>query len=548
MPRLGDHLLSSPPVAELEQPPRRRWARVLLPPLLIALLGLAFVGLWTWRIAVQDLPAIPPTADLWTLNRPADVVFVDKTGLWLGERPGHRGERLDPAALPPYVASAFMADGAGQAPALGRKLARTLFASEPGTLQETALTWRLERRLSEPTLFALYLDRAAFGAGAYGLEAAAQTYFGKSAGRVTLSEAAFLAALADGPMQDATDAAMRTETVLDRMRRAATITQAAFDAARATPLKLSPSSMEEPEVSAVLDFAADDARARSPKTVGALVVTLSLAPDLQREAIRALRNAGAADAVITAVTETGEAAALAASLDHRFEPVGRLLKQRPLGEAALPVAQAAALEAGLSREAVAATPLDQLLSQVGGAKVDDLAKRLGLALGPMGPSANPLEFAAALQAFRDNGRLARPALITRIADGKGKILYARAENTTSEVYAPALSRQMTAMMRSSIQSTDLGRSAAGAGGPAGDGADGWFAGFTPELSAAVWTRNGAGAKDLWLGFMGAAHQGRPIRPLDTAADPGSPRGRFYTSLADDLDRLGAEAVGQNAQP
>ena len=535
--------MPAPAKADLEQPPRRPWLRALAVLLLIVVLGAGFIGLWTWRLAVQDLPEIPSAAELWSLNRPADVVFVDKDGVWLGERAGHKGDRIALDELPPYVASAFLSG----TPHIARRLGRDLFPSVTGELQEKALAWRLEQRLSPPEMLALHLDRAPFGAGAYGLDAAADTYFGKPAGMITLPEAAFLAALVDGPMHDSTDAAMRTEAVLARMRDAGKITQSAFDAARAQPLKLAEVRTEEPEFAAVLDFAAEEARSRAPRGSGALLANLTLDAPLQREAIRALRKAGAADAVVAAISG-GEVSAIAASLDHRFEPVGRLMKQRPLGEVALPIVQAAALEAKLPRNEIIGEPLDKLSAKVGTEKVNALAVRLGLVTPPdaMGPAASPLDLAAALQVFRDGGRRIRPTLIARITDSRGLILYARPENAGAEVYAPALSGQMTAMMHSSIQSTGLDRLAAGAGGAAGDGGGGWFAGFTTDLSAAVWSRNGAGdgAKTLWLDFMQAAAESRVAKPLQTTADAGSPRAQFYSRLAEDFDRLGREAAPQ----
>ena len=57
----------------------------------------------------------------------------------------------------------------------------------------------LERKFSKNEILELYLNRVYFGAGAYGVEAAAQRYFGKSARRMTLAEAAMLAGLVRSP-------------------------------------------------------------------------------------------------------------------------------------------------------------------------------------------------------------------------------------------------------------------------------------------------------------------------------------------------------------
>ena len=66
-------------------------------------------------------------------------------------------------------------------------------------LQELMLAIWLERKFSKDEILALYLNRVYFGAGAYGVEAAAQSYFGKSARQVTVAEAAMLAGLVKSP-------------------------------------------------------------------------------------------------------------------------------------------------------------------------------------------------------------------------------------------------------------------------------------------------------------------------------------------------------------
>ena len=57
----------------------------------------------------------------------------------------------------------------------------------------------LEHKFSKAQILDLYLNRVYFGSGAYGVEAAAQRYFGKSARQLTLPEAAMLAGLVQSP-------------------------------------------------------------------------------------------------------------------------------------------------------------------------------------------------------------------------------------------------------------------------------------------------------------------------------------------------------------
>ena len=561
------------PVPGLDPAVRRRRARRWLVGTVAVAAAITFALLWIWRLALQDLPEVPSAQALCTLNRPADVVFVDDQGAWIGERPGHQGAPLKLGVLPSYTVDAFLAaqdqdferHGGVNLGAMLRavktdmstgrwtrggatvtqQLARDLFELKGPPLrrkiQESVIAWKIERRLYKADILALYLDRADFGGGAHGLEAAAATYFGKSASDLSLAESAFLAALPARPMRDAVDAAARTETVLRQMRQVGWITPAQFDAAKAAPLHLAQPRAEAPELSALLDLAAVEARARAASFRGVLMVTLPLDLRLQHEAEGALRTAAAPDAILAAVDRDGSVAAFASSLDHRFQPIGRTAAARPLGDVFTPFVQAAALEAGLSPE----DPADRLAARLGASKLDPFAKRFGLARRPGdGFEASPVDLAAAYQALRDRGRRPAPFLIRKIVDARGDLAYARAEIAPKEVYAAPLSRQMTAMMQRSIDKgpAALGRPAAGAGGASGDGEDGWFAGFTPDVAAAVWSRGGAdgGAARLWRAFMSAAEGERPARAFTADAPdapPANARASFYSGLADEFDRL-----------
>ena len=98
-------------------------------------------------------------------------------------------------------------------------------------VQEVILALWLETRLSKDQILARYLNTAYFGAGAYGIDAAAQRYFGKKAGALNLAESAMLAGLIRSPTQLAPtrnlDAARRrADTVLEAMVAAGHIDKA----------------------------------------------------------------------------------------------------------------------------------------------------------------------------------------------------------------------------------------------------------------------------------------------------------------------------------
>ena len=103
-------------------------------------------------------------------------------------------------------------------------------------LQETFVTYRLEREFTKQEILALYLNVIFFGQRSYGVAAAAETYFGKPLDQLTLSEAATLARVPQwpsrfNPITNPTGAAERRGYVLRRMRELGFIDSAAAEAA-----------------------------------------------------------------------------------------------------------------------------------------------------------------------------------------------------------------------------------------------------------------------------------------------------------------------------
>ena len=164
-------------------------------------------------------------------KRPPNIAILSDDGSLIANRGDTGGPAVRLIDLPPYLPKAFVAiedrrfydhhgvDPIGMSRALLRdvtggggieggstltqQLAKNLFLTQERTLsrkiQEAILAFWLERRYSKDQILELYLNRVYFGSGAYGVEAAAQKYFGKSARFVTLSEAAVLAGLMKSP-------------------------------------------------------------------------------------------------------------------------------------------------------------------------------------------------------------------------------------------------------------------------------------------------------------------------------------------------------------
>ncbi|MFZ1041310.1 MAG: penicillin-binding protein 1C [Anaerolineales bacterium] len=112
-------------------------------------------------------------------------------------------------------------------------------------LRETILAWELTQKYSKNDILALYLNQVNYGGMAYGVEAAAQTYFGKSASDLILPECALLAGLPQAPglydpFTNPDLAKQRQQVVLGLMEKQGYITDEQLSAAEAAPLSYNP--------------------------------------------------------------------------------------------------------------------------------------------------------------------------------------------------------------------------------------------------------------------------------------------------------------------
>ncbi len=116
-------------------------------------------------------------------------------------------------------------------------------------IREAILAYRLEKYLTKDEILTIYLTQIYLGAGAYGVEAAARTYFGKHAKDLTLAEAAILAGLPKAPSlynpyRHPDRAKIRQKYVLTRMLKLGWITKKQYEEAISSPLELK--KMEDP--------------------------------------------------------------------------------------------------------------------------------------------------------------------------------------------------------------------------------------------------------------------------------------------------------------
>lgn len=124
-----------------------------------------------------------------------------------------------------------------------RSKASSAMASLTRKFREAKVARELETRFSKERILELYLNQIALGSGAYGVESAAQRYFGRPINELTVAEGAMLAALPKAPSRYnprrfPDRAIQRRNTVLELMRREGALSDADASVAKAYPLRL----------------------------------------------------------------------------------------------------------------------------------------------------------------------------------------------------------------------------------------------------------------------------------------------------------------------
>jgi penicillin-binding protein 1A len=528
---------------------------------------------------------LPPIDQLAVPKRPPNIAILADDGALLANRGDTGGAAVHLSELPPYLPKAFIAiedrrfyshlgiDPIGILRALSRdilhrggteggstltqQLAKNLFLTQERTLsrkiQEAILALWLERKYSKDQILELYLNRVYFGSGAYGVEAAAQKYFGKSAKFVTLSEAAVLAGLMKSPTKLAPNhnleaANARAAQVITAMAEQGHITEAMAKLALAKPAEV-----VKEKGAGSLNYAADYVMDQLDDTVGAIdediVVTTTLDEHMQAAGERALTeelNAkgdkmGVSQGALVALDPNGGVKALVGGRNYADSQFNRATSaKRQPGSAFKPFVYLSALEKGLtpdtvrddapitvkgwspenySREYFGPVTLTKALSL----SLNTVAVRLGLEVGPktvvktahrlgiasdLEPNASialgtsevtPLELATAYAAFANGGIGVQAHVIAKVRTANGKLLYTRKNASFGRVIEPQYVSMMNTMMEETLltgtaHKAELpGWQAAGKTGTSQEWRDAWFVGYTSYLVAGVWLGNDDGS-------------------------------------------------------
>lgn len=200
-------------------------------------------------------------------------------------------------------------------------------------IKEAILAWEVSRRYSKDRILELYLNEVYYGNLAYGVEAAAQTYFGRSASELDLSEVTFIAGLPQAPSSydpyvNPQAARGRQDYVLEQMVRHGMVSKEQAEAARAKPIALQPKRESGPvQAPHFVNFIRQLLeRSYSSDTLfrEGLQIRTSLDLGLQRQAeqaareqIHELRERNASNAAVVAIKpDTGEILAMVGSVDY----------------------------------------------------------------------------------------------------------------------------------------------------------------------------------------------------------------------------------------
>ncbi len=524
---------------------------------------------------------LPPIDELTVPKRPPNIAIMASDGTLIANRGETGGSAVPIKELPAYVPRAFVAiedrrfyshfgiDPIGITRALFRnltsskveggstltqQLAKNIFLTQERTMsrkaQEAILAVWLERKYSKDQILELYMNRVYFGSGVYGIEGAAQKYFGKSARALTVAEAAVLAGLMKSPSKLAPNrnpegAAARAADVIRAMKDAGFIDEQAAKVALA-----SPGQARRQLGAGSANYAADWVMDLLEEFIGTfdsdIVVSTTIDSGLQNAGEKALveelDNKGhkfdVEQGALVAMTPDGAVRALVGGRNYSESQFNRAVtaKRQP-GSSFKPFVYLAALEKGFTPDSNVLdaplsikgynpenytreyfgnvslskalsmslnTPAVRLGQEVGPKNVVRVAQRLGISSAlqanaslPLGTSeVSVLEMAGAYSAFASGGVGVVPYVINLVKTGDGKVLYKRKPANLGQVIDPVQAAMMNAMMRETLLTGTArkaeipgGWQAAGKTGTSQDFRDAWFVGYTGYLVTAVWLGN-----------------------------------------------------------
>jgi penicillin-binding protein 1A len=434
-----------------------------------------------------------------------------------------------------------------------QQLVRNIYLSPQQSLSrkltQACLAVQLDRKWSKDRILTAYLNDVYFGQQAYGIEAAAHTYFDEPASKLTLEQAALIAGLPQAPstydpITSPGAARARRAEVLQAMLTAGDISQSRYLAARASPLGLHPARTQGSSAGTYLaDFITGQLVAEygaGRVREGGLRVYTTLAQTKQDQATQSVLGTldrkgdpagsivsidpGTGDIRAMAVAQTGQQVSFDIPADAQRQ-AGSTFKMFVLTQAVIrginpfatqylsapftgpnnwhvatyehtysgriPISQATLLSDN--------TVYARLTLDLGPQPIADLAKSMGIgskleavpsiALGVNAIS--PLDLATAYATLASGGVAHQPTILSKVVFSDGHTETA-SQPKGHRVVDAKVAAIVTKILEANVQSGTgtaaalPGRPAAGKTGTTDNYTDAWFAGWVPQLATVVW--------------------------------------------------------------
>lgn len=434
---------------------------------------------------------------------------------------------------------------------ISQQIAKNLFLTSQKSMkrkvQELLLAFWLEHKFSKEQILTLYLNRVYLGAGTYGVEAAANRYFGKSARDLTLKESAVIAGMLKAPsrynpISSLEHAQERAHVVLRLMLDHGTITKTEYQQALQEPL-YDAAKYKVEGAKHFADMVYHEVNAYIGERNQDLYVSTTLDQSLQQkterflqETIQKNRSQNVTQGAVVILDHQGAIKALVGGVDYQKSQFNRAYRAlRQPGSAFKPFVYLTALQKDMTPDSL----LEDQPIRIGKWKpenydrkfhgtvtmTDALARSLNVAtvylsqklnlkdvirnahrMGITTPMSNTpalvlgasavkvIDMATAYASLANGGFAVFPHAITEIYSKDGFQLYQREVSEPERILEPEVVTEMTQMLEAVIK-RGTGRKAvlpffvAGKTGTTQDYRDAWFVGWTKDYVVAVWLGN-----------------------------------------------------------